>query len=104
MPKKAPAPQRSWRVAVFGLGGYANGVYPITALNTDEYLPGELQRYARPEKELPDDPDALAKLLEEVDVVYIGRHEHPTGRAGDLLRDQFERNLRVDPFTLYLRK
>ena len=104
MPKQAPPPQPSWRVAAFGLAGYANGVYPITAMNTDEYLPAELQRYARPERPLPDDPEALAKLLEDVDVVYIGRHEHPPGRAGDLLREKFERNLRVDPFTLYLRK
>jgi hypothetical protein len=104
MPKTSPPRQVSWRVASFGLPGYANGIYPITAMNTDEYLPGELQHYARPEHQLPDDPEAQAQLLSEVDVVYVGRHAQLAGPVGDLLRQAFERNLRVEPFTLYLRK
>ena len=104
MPDKPLREDPPFRVGVLRLNGYADGVYPIEALNTDEYLPGELQSYRGPDQPLSADSSERAKLLEGVQAVLVGRSERPSGAFGDLLHRHFERTLAVDPFTLYLRK
>jgi hypothetical protein len=60
------------RVLVFGLPGYANGLYPIEALATLESLPPELQRYALPTVAASGWPEA-SRLAEGADALVIGR-------------------------------
>jgi hypothetical protein len=103
LPKEGPKPEPPWRVALFGVRGYADGIYPIERLNTDEQLPHKLQRYAAPSERFPSDVKERKKQLENVQAIVVGR----AGRVDDLselLQKRFERNLAVDPFTLYLRK
>ena len=103
LPKKGPKPAPPWRVATIGFQRYADGIYPIERLNTDEQLPHALQRYAAPSERLAADSKERRKQLENVQAILVSRHGRVDG-LGDLLQKQFERNLAVDPFTLYLRK
>jgi hypothetical protein len=104
MPETPLRTEPPFRVGVIRLNGYADGIYPIEALNTDEYLPGELQSYQGPALPLAAEPAERAKQLEGLSAVLVGRSERLSGPVGDLLHRQFERTLAVDPFTLYLRK
>ena len=104
MPDKPLREDPPFRVGVLRLNGYADGLYPIERLSTDEYLPYELQSYQGPAEPLAADPAEQARQLEGVQAVLVGRHERPSGPVGDLLHRQFERTLAVEPFTLYLRK
>jgi hypothetical protein len=104
MPTQPPADEPPWRVATLGLYGYADGIYPIERLNTDELLPSELQHYAGPAEQLAPDDKARAQQLEHVQAVLMSRPDRPKGPVGELLQRQFERSLGGDPFTLYLRK
>lgn len=103
MPKEAPAAEPAWSVALLGMRGYADGIYPIGHLNTDEQLPHALQKYARPTERLATDPKERKKQLEKVQAILVGR-SFRTDDLSDLLHKRFERNLAVDPFTLYLWK
>jgi hypothetical protein len=98
-PKGGPA----WRVALFGMRGYADGIYPIERLNTDEQLPHALQQFAKPAELFATDPKQRKKQLENVQALLVGRSAH-VDELTELLRRGFERNLAVDPFTLYLGK
>jgi hypothetical protein len=103
LPKEGPKPEPPWRVAVFGFQRYVDGIYPIERLNTDEQLPSKLQHFAIPTERFAADSAERKKQLENVQAILVGR----SGRVddlSDLLQKQFERNLAVDPFTLYLRK
>jgi hypothetical protein len=103
LPKEGPKPEPPWRVAVFGFQRYVDGIYPIERLNTDEQLPAKLQHFAIPTERFAADRAERKKQLENVQAILVGR----AGRVddlSDLLQKQFERNLAVDPFTLYLRK
>ena len=104
MPDKPLRTDPPFRVGVVRLNGYADGVYPIETLNTDEYLPAELRSYAGPAMPLAADPGERTKQLEGLQAVLVGRSERPSGPVGDLLHRQFERTLAVEAFTLYLRK
>jgi hypothetical protein len=104
MPKAAPPDQPPWLVATVGMYGYADGIYPIEKLNTDEALPPELQHYAEPTHRLSEDANQRAQQLEQVQAVLVSRNERPKGPVGELLQKQFERNLTAETFTLYLRK
>jgi len=67
-----PAPSGPLRVVVFGLRGYANGLYAIEDLATLETLPPELQHFARPAVPAPGWPAAL-RLAAEADALVLGR-------------------------------
>ena len=103
LPNQGPKPESPWRVALIGLHGYADGIYPIERLNTNEKLPHTLQHYAAPAERLSPEVKARKKQLENVQGVLVGRSVR-VDELGDLLQKRFERNLAVDPFTLYLRK
>jgi hypothetical protein len=103
MPKEAPATEPKWQVALLGMRNYADGIYPIEKLNTDEQLPAALQKYAKPAEKLLAEPKQRKKQLENVQAILVGRSAR-TDDLGDLLHKRFERNLAIDSFTLYLWK
>jgi hypothetical protein len=53
MPKHPPPREAPYRVIALGLPGYANGLYPIEKLSTNEELPSLLQVYAAPAVQAP---------------------------------------------------
>jgi hypothetical protein len=103
MPDRAPPVENSYRVAVFGLRGYADGIYPIGAMTTNEYLPDELRRFPAPETPMPKEPAAQAALLTHVDAVFIGpRASERT--ISDLMGRRFASALQLSSqFALYLK-
>jgi hypothetical protein len=104
MPERAPPVESSYRVAVFGLRGYAEGVYPIGAMATNEYLPGELRRFPRPETPMPKQPEARAALLTRVDAVFVGPWASERTIMG-LLEHRFVTAAQYSgQFTLYLKR
>ncbi|MEO5766968.1 MAG: hypothetical protein ABIS92_01330 [Polyangia bacterium] len=67
-----PRPQRSpLQVLTVGMGGYADGLYDVRALNTCQTLPGHLQTFALP-KVRTTDPSSYDRLALESDVVLVG--------------------------------
>ena len=67
-------------VLVFGVHGYANGLYPIDGLGTLETLPPELLRYAAPELPAPGWP-AARRLAERADALVLGPRAFAMGAA-----------------------
>jgi hypothetical protein len=100
MPAQPPPKEPSYRVAMLGMRGYADGVYPIERLNTNEYLAGEWQHFAKPATPLPAAGDARDALLSDVDALMVG----PFSPHGGFKR-RLQQSLTVHgTFTLYLAK
>ena len=71
MPDQPPPAQRPFRVAVRGMNGYADGVYPIEALSVCEEMPPQLQIFPGPEAPINDDA-SFAAQIGGVDAAVIG--------------------------------
>lgn len=100
MPAKRPPAEPPYTVGTLGIPGYANGIYPITSLNTDEYLPSYMQRYVAPTTYLPNDPRERAAALSRVDAVLLGSNETESNDWAS----HFKRGVRLPGrFTLYLK-
>jgi hypothetical protein len=105
MPDRRPLQEAPYRVAVTDLEGYADGVYPIEAMNTDEYLPLPLRHFARPQQPLPEDAEARKRALGEVNALLVGTDLAGKLPLHELSRLGFVRVARVENlFTLYLKQ
>ena len=88
VPPAPPPPVDPYRILVAGLGGYADGLYPIDALSTCEELPPRLQHSASPAKtSVP--PANVWSLLDDANVVFFGRDALPDGSTTDRLNRDF---------------
>jgi hypothetical protein len=105
MPDQPPPEAAPFRVMSIGQEGYADGIYPITALHTIRFLPEWERRYAAPDEPLIEDNKRWHEQLVKADAVIIQRGTHIVNPAKTVLRDQFTivRNLRGD-FTVYAKK
>jgi hypothetical protein len=72
MPRVPPPAEPPYRVAVFGMPGYADGVYPIEALSTIEYLWPTKRRYRSPARAVGEDRAELSSTLAGVNAVLVG--------------------------------
>lgn len=70
LPPEPPAPRAPLQALLVGVGGYASGVYSVSALDANTAFPGDMQRYAPPR--LPAATEQLASLADSVDVVMLG--------------------------------
>ena len=103
VPPAPPPPVDPYRILVAGLGGYADGLYPIESLSTCEELPPPLQRPAPPSKtSVP--PANVWSLLDEANVVFFGRDALPDGATTNRLNRDFRQIRAYTAFRLYLRK
>lgn len=104
MPDEPPPETAPLRVASIGQEGYADGIYPIDALNTLRFLPEEERRYAAPSEPLSADKARWHEQLIKADAVVWQKGAHVDGQAKNLLKRQFTivRNLRHD-FTVYMK-
>lgn len=90
MPSEPPPATSPYLVATLGLHGYADGLYPIEALDTLEFLPRKLQRFARPSEPMPaTTPERLA-LLERADAVFVAGKTQPDRDTRRLLERRFK--------------
>jgi hypothetical protein len=104
MPDNPPPEAAPLRVASIGQEGYANGVYPIKALNTIRFLPEHERFYAAPEVPLGEDRKLWHEQLANVDAIVLQKGTRVEGAAKGMLKRDFTvvRNLRQD-FTVYAR-
>jgi hypothetical protein len=104
MPDEPPPDAAPLRVASIGQEGYADGIYPIDALNTLRFLPEQERRYAAPSEPLSDDKKRWHEQLINVDAVVWQKGAHLDRSAKDLLKEKFTivRNLKGE-FTVYMK-
>lgn len=101
LPKRPPPRERPYRVAVLGLPGNADGLYPIRALKVNEYIPVELREYAAPSK-AANSPETTVGVLRQADAALIGPSY--SGRAPQPLA-QFVKVLQYPgQFAVYLHR
>jgi hypothetical protein len=81
MPPAPPPVEAPYRVAVFGMPGYADGVYPIEALHTIEYLWPSERKYRPPELAFARGSALRKESLASVDAVLLG---HKSARERSL--------------------
>ena len=103
VPPAPPPPVAPYRILVAGLGGYADGLYPIEALSTYEDLPPRLQHPAPPAKTSAP-PSNVWSLLDEANVVFFGRDALPDGPTTDRLNRDFRQIRAYAAFRLFLRQ
>jgi hypothetical protein len=69
LPSKPPPVEAPYQVLCLGLSGYADGLYPIETLTTNEHLPSQVQRYNSPQR--PATSAELGELLTAASAVLI---------------------------------
>jgi hypothetical protein len=104
MPSQPPPAERGYRVGVLGLPGYADGIYPIEALNTNEYIPVKLRHYAAPQQPLLAPLDAQSRWFDDVDAVLVSESKSLDEATASELRRRFEKVPEPAGTTLYLRR
>ena len=90
LPDAPPPTDHPYRVLMLGLRGYADGVYPIEAMNTYESIPNMTEVFAPPEVPLPGHPAAQGQLAAGVDAVCIDTHFVPSAALLESLLVSFE--------------
>ena len=80
LPAELPPVEAPYRVLTLGINGYADGVYPVEALNVIDPLPERMKHYPPPAIPAPEgSPESLA-ALDTVDVV-LATSQHPLSPA-----------------------
>jgi hypothetical protein len=69
LPSKPPPVEAPYQVLCLGLSGYADGLYPIERLSTNEHLPSQVQRYNSPQR--PATSAELDELLAQASAVLL---------------------------------
>jgi hypothetical protein len=102
--KQAPPAEQPYRVVTIGLRGYADGLYPIKQLNTHEYLPAYVQRFAGPEVPLPAGADERAAMLSGASAVLVSTGTRLQPAADEALKRDFSQVMRYEGyFSVYVR-
>ena len=71
MPTQPPPVERPYHVLCLGLYGYANGLYPIEAMNVNEHLDPKFRSYPSPERPWPLDGSGASELVRAADAVLV---------------------------------
>ena len=101
MPEQPPPVEAPYRVLCLGLDGYADGLYPIDALNVNERLPQRLRKFPAPER--PVQGGNASELLRAADAAVV-RGFGGTGDAASLLATEFELISSPGDATVYARR
>jgi hypothetical protein len=101
MPDAPPPVEKPYQVGVWGLSQYSDGIYPIERLNTNQHLPGHVQKYAPPERQFTNTPAELADL----DALIIAKGARPPALIASALDKTFATVVDFPGhFTVYVRK
>src|SRR5262249_12172088 len=105
LPAEPPPPDHPYRVLALGLGGYADGLYPVEAMKTYEAVPEGREKFAPPETPLPSDPAAQAALAASADAVCVGDRFHFDARLKSRIDALFETAVPyAHSFTIHVRR
>ena len=99
LPNEPPPAEAPYRALSVGIGGYADGLYPVEALSTCEELPPQLQHFAAPGRSAPS-PWAL---LPEADAVLVGAAAVIAPDANQHLTREFQQIAAYGGFRVLLR-
>jgi hypothetical protein len=107
MPATPPPDHAPFRVLTLGLGGYADGVYPIEAMGVVELIFDPHRTFPAPQ--LPTNSPSVAEspsvLTDGVDAVIVANGVQPPPGVDAPLRDQFQEELSYGgKFTVYFRR
>jgi hypothetical protein len=69
MPTQPPPVEQPYHVLCLGLYGYANGLYPIEAMNVNEHLATKFRDYPSPER--PWDEGKASELVGAADAILV---------------------------------
>ncbi len=88
MPTQPPPVEAPYHVLCLGLDGYANGLYPIEALNVNEHLASQFRHYPAPER--PVEGGNVHELLRMADSALV-RNLGGNRDVASTLANAFER-------------
>jgi len=103
MPERPPAEEAPYRVLCLGLGGYADGLYDIADLSTNEYLVPELRSYRSPKIPVRNSATALEQLA-QADALLVGASTKYQAKLSSQLAPFVLAIKYSGAFTVYLRK
>jgi hypothetical protein len=103
LPPAPPPASAPYQVLVVGLGGYADGLYPVNALSACEELPPRLQRHAAPSK-ISALPAPAWTLLDEANAVFVATAAQPEGVTAARLDREFRPLRAYQAFRLLVRR
>jgi hypothetical protein len=101
MPTLPPPVERPYRVLCLGLAGYADGLYPIEALNVNERLAQTFRHYPAPER--PVQGGNAPELLGQADAALV-RSQGSNRDVASLLATAFEQIPTRGDAVLYARR
>lgn len=89
LPAELPPVEAPYRVLTLGINGYADGVYPVEALNVYDPLPGPMLHYPPPAIPAPEgSPESIA-ALDTVDVVLAATQRAISPAINSILGQRF---------------
>jgi hypothetical protein len=88
LPSKPPPVEAPYQVLCLGLSGYADGLYPIETLTTNEHLPSQVQRYNSPRR--PATSAELDELLAAASAVLVRGSGELVAEARPKVSAEFE--------------
>jgi hypothetical protein len=89
MPKQPPPVEQPYHVLCLGLYGYANGLYPIEAMNVNEHLDPKFQTYPAPERPWTLDGSNASELVGAADAVLV-RNLGSWGEIASMVTSAFQ--------------
>jgi hypothetical protein len=87
IPTQPPPVEQPYRVLCLGLYGYANGLYPIEAMNVNEHLDTKFRKYPAPERQW--EGSNAAELVGAADAVLV-RNLGSYGEVSSMVASAFE--------------
>lgn len=90
LPKDAPAAEQPYKVLTLGIGGYADGVYPVQDLGTYDNLPDEDKHYPSPTTAVAREKAGEASIVNQVDAVLVSNDFGQPEALRDKLGKQFQ--------------
>jgi len=87
MPTQPPPVEQPYHVLCLGLYGYANGLYPIEAMNVNEHLDTKFRKYPAPERRW--EGSNAAELVGAADAVLV-RNLGSYGEISSMVGSAFE--------------
>jgi hypothetical protein len=100
MPTTPPPAEPAYQVAMIGMPGFADGLYPITALGNCTSYPPALQYQATPSRTAPSASD----LFEDANVVMVGRRAPMDSASNSRLGKQYVSVQNYGEFRVYHRE